>query len=84
MNKDKIIKDLKERNDKLAHQSKQHEMREHHYLYKCEQLEKQVKELEEENNTLKELNVCVGCDNNPDYKSRIDKAIEYIEENTEY
>jgi hypothetical protein len=23
---------------------------------------------------------CVGCDNNPDYKSRIDKAIEYIEQ----
>ncbi len=38
-----------------------------------------INDLKEENKTLKELNVCVGCDNNPDYKSRIDKAIEYIE-----
>lgn len=43
--------------------------------------EDRIKELEEENKTLKELNVCVGCDNNIDYKSRIDKAIEYIEKN---
>lgn len=42
------------------------------------------KELEEENNELKELNVCVGCDNNPDYKSRILKAIEYIIERYDY
>ena len=34
-------------------------------------------ELEEENKTLKELNVCVGCNNNPDYKTRINKAVEY-------
>ena len=33
--------------------------------------EDRIKELEEENKTLKELNVCVGCDNNPDYKTRI-------------
>ena len=37
-----------------------------------------IDELEEENKTLKELNVCVGCNNNPDYKSRIDKAIKYL------
>jgi cell shape-determining protein MreC len=42
------------------------------------QLQQRIKELEEENKTLKELNVCVGCDNNPDYKSRIDKAIEEL------
>lgn len=30
-----------------------------------------LKELEEENKQLKELNVCVGCENNPDYKTRI-------------
>lgn len=54
MNKDKTIKDLKERNHKLANQSRQHEIREIHYLYKCEQLEKRIKELEEENKKLKE------------------------------
>lgn len=37
-----------------------------------------INELQEENRTLKELNVCVGCNNNPDYKSRNDKAIDYI------
>ena len=37
--------------------------------------------LEEENKKLKKLNVCVGCDNNPDYKSRIDEAIKYIKDN---
>ena len=46
--------------------------------------EKRIKELEEENKTLKELNVCVGCDNNPDYKTRIDKAIEYIKQSQNY
>ena len=39
-----------------------------------------IDELEEENKTLKELNVCVGCNNNPDYKSRIDKAIKLLKE----
>lgn len=38
----------------------------------------ELTEYAEENETLKELNVCVGCNNNPDYKTRIDKAIEYI------
>ena len=37
-----------------------------------------ITNLKEENESLKELNVCVGCNNNPDYKQRIDKAIEYI------
>lgn len=46
--------------------------------------EKRIKELEEENKTLKELNVCVGCDNNPDYKTRINKAIEFIKDNASY
>lgn len=36
-----------------------------------------ITNLQEENEILKELNVCVGCNNNPDYKTRIDKAIEY-------
>ena len=43
-------------------------------------LRDKIKELEEENKTLKELNVCVGCNNNPDYKSRIDKAIKLLKE----
>ena len=37
-----------------------------------------ITNLEQENEILKEQNVCVGCNNNPDYKSRIYKAIEYI------
>lgn len=39
-----------------------------------------ITNLQKENRTLKELNACVGCNNNPDYKSRIDKAVEYIKE----
>lgn len=38
--------------------------------------------IEEENKMLKELNVCVGCEDNPTYKARIDKAIEYIRNNS--
>jgi len=49
-----------------------------------ERLRDKIKELEKENKTLKELNVCVGCNNNPDYKSIIDKAIEYIKDNASY
>ena len=36
-------------------------------------------QLQKENEILKELNVCVGCNNNTDYKSRIDKAIKCVE-----
>ena len=35
----------------------------------------------QENQKLNELNVCVGCNNNPDYKLRCEKAIEYIRNN---
>lgn len=41
-----------------------------------------ITELQEENRTLKEFNVCVGCNNNPDYETRINKAIEYINKTT--
>ena len=37
-----------------------------------------ITNLQEENRILKELNICVGCNNNPDCKLRIDKAIEKI------
>jgi len=54
---------------------------------------KTLKKLQEENDILKqenerlqeaikvaqEFNICVGCNNNSDYKSRNEKAIEYIE-----
>ena len=41
-------------------------------------LEAKIKELEEENKVLKELNVCIGCEDNPTYKARIDKAIRIL------
>ena len=50
------------------------------YIKVIVEKDNKIKELEEENKTLKELNVCVGCNNNPDYKTRIDKAIKYIKE----
>ena len=98
MNKDKVIKDLRERNDKLKNQYEIMQIRNCSLEQHIKTLEKRNKELEdgfkattqelceyaEENETLKNLNVCVGCDNNPSYKARIDKAIEYIKnENTE-
>ena len=40
-------------------------------------------DLQKENEILKEQNVCVGCNNNPDYKSRNEKAREiYKNRNT--
>ena len=41
-------------------------------------LKKQITALQKENEALKELNVCVGCNNNPDYKTRIDKASDML------
>ena len=41
-----------------------------------------ITNLQEENKTLKELNICVGCNNNPDYKSRNEKAIKYIRQHS--
>jgi len=93
MNKDKVIKDLRERNDKLKSQYEIMQIRNCALEQHVKSLEKRNKELEngfkaameelceyaEENETLKNLNVCVGCDNNPSYKARIDKAVEYIE-----
>lgn len=48
------------------------------YLDEVKTLLDYITNLEEENRILKELNVCVGCNNNLDYKSRIDKALDYI------
>lgn len=39
-----------------------------------------ITNLQEENKQLKELNVCVGCNNNPDYKSRNEKYKKVINE----
>ena len=47
-------------------------------------MKNKIDELQQENEILKELNVCVGCNNNPDYKSRCEKAIEYIEKYVSY
>ena len=48
-------------------------------LYKQrEKFMKKYDYLKEENESLKELNVCVGCNNNPDYKSRNEKTIELL------
>ena len=44
-----------------------------------EMIYKDYYDLKQENESLKELNVCVGCNNNPDYKQRIDKAINMLE-----
>ena len=48
---------------------------------KYQRLLNRNEELEEENKQLKELNVCVGCENNPDYKTRINKALVLIKDN---
>lgn len=50
-------------------------------IRKCLDSISREEELEEENKQLKELNVCVGCENNPDYKTRINKAKRFIIEN---
>lgn len=45
-------------------------------FYKCRMDE--YAELKKENEKLKELNICVGCENNPDYKSRCKRANKII------
>jgi chromosome segregation ATPase len=73
------LKELEEKNKKLKEEYITLEKDYGTCELESSKLRDKIKELEEENKTLKELNVCVGCDNNPDYKSRIDKAIEYID-----
>lgn len=46
--------------------------------YEPQQLKDYITNLQEENEILKELNICVGCENNPDYKLRCEKAINFI------
>ena len=75
------IKELEEENKKLKEEYITLEKDYGTCELENSKLRDKIKELEKENNTLKELNVCVGCNNNPDYKSRIDKAIEYIHNN---
>ena len=48
MNKDKIIKDLKERNDKLENQRRQFEMRLYHEQYLVEEKDKEIEKLKKE------------------------------------
>ena len=43
-----------------------------------------ITNLQKENKILKEQNICVGCENNPSYKSRIDEAIKYCILNEEF
>lgn len=74
MNKDKIIKDLKERNNKLANQSRQHEIRELNYLLKCEQLENELKSIKE--------NYKIQLEYDKQLETRIDKATKYIDDTT--
>lgn len=45
MNQNKIIKDLKQRNDKLANQSRQHEIREYSYAMRIEKMKKHLEEI---------------------------------------
>ena len=54
MNKDKIIKDLKERNDKLANQYRLRDIRCVHLEIENERLQQENKQLKEENQKLYE------------------------------
>ena len=55
MNKDKSIKDLKERNDKLKNQYELLQIRNHHQVYVNKKLEQENKQLKDNWNKLKEI-----------------------------
>lgn len=44
-NQDKVIKDLKQRNDKLVNQSRQHEIREYSYAYRLNKIKKSLEDI---------------------------------------
>jgi hypothetical protein len=67
----KIIKDLKERNDKLVNQYRDKDIR-------CVSLERQLEKLQQENLKLK-IQVSAREEVANKYKEVIDKAVEYIE-----
>lgn len=72
MTKDnKIIKDLKERNDKLVNQYRDRDIR-------CVSLERQLEKLQQENLELR-IQVSAGEEVANQYREVIDKAVEYIE-----
>ena len=73
MNKDKVIKDLRERNDKLKSQYEIMQIR------NCA-LEQRVKSLEKRNKELED-GFKATTDELCEYAERIDKAIEYINKN---
>lgn len=67
----KIIKDLKERNDKLVNQYRDRDIR-------CVSLERQLEKLQQENLDLR-IQVSAREEVANKYKEAIDKAVEYIE-----
>lgn len=69
--RNKIIKDLKERNDKLVNQYRDRDIR-------CVSLERQLDKLQQENLELR-IQVSAREEVANKYKEVIDKAVEYIE-----
>lgn len=67
----KIIKDLKERNEKLVNQYRDRDIR-------CVSLERQLEKLQQENLDLR-IQVSAREEVANKYKEAIDKAVEYIE-----
>lgn len=79
MNKDKIIKDLKERNDKLENQRRQFEFRLYHEQHIVEEKDKEIQRLNKEKSILeKSLKLIWKKDIKIDYE-KLDKANKDIE-----
>ena len=82
MNKDKIIKDLKEQNRKLKNQYELQEARLHNLQYKADKL-KEVLEITQEKWQKDKQFYKHRFEDYIEYKNRIDKALEYIGLNEE-